>query len=87
MGFEGRSFRAQAGALTTPPCCQTTREWLEAGCLHTVPACCWKCGPEGEVPADWDVTQNDYRVVHISVDSCARLEPGRSRLVQAESWV
>ena len=61
-----------------------------SGCklaASTLPACCWKCGPEGEVPADWDVTQNDYRVVHISVDSCARLEPGRSCLVQAKSWV
>lgn len=34
-----------------------------------------------------EFTQNDYKMVQISVDSCTKLQSGRPSLVQAQPWV
>jgi hypothetical protein len=66
----------KAGVLTTKP-------QLPWNCTSR----CFKCCSIDEDSAYREITQNDYKMVQIGGDSCARLEHGRPSLAQAQPWV
>lgn len=66
----------KVGALTLFPAARPAGSCCKADSRGTIQGRCWKRGPSDEVPTSKEVTQNDYKVVQTSVDSCSRLQCG-----------